>query len=310
MDFITLRSALKNGTALIYALHGTDIFLINKAVEMISAGAVIDRFNDENSVQEIITSANTFDMFGGKRVVLVRGVDEKFLKNKDFTKYVASPNPNTTLILVTTTDKVKGVEVVNCSPLQGDILFKLIAKQFQDKGKNITSTAATQLARLCNNDFAKISNEIIKLVNFSEKELIDVELVEELVSKEEEFQTYEFSNAVLKRDFVTANKILETLAVSGVEDYAVFGGLVGTLRRVFYSLLTKSSQDNVAKFLKVNPYSIMYTRRDYKHLTGRIAILYSSALDLEYKIKSGQMSARSAIDLIHIMAVLDTPLDK
>jgi len=297
MNFAQLRAVLRDGVKPVYVLFGVDGFLVNKAIEMISAGGSIDRFNEEASVREVVSSANTFDMFGGRRVVVAR-VDEKFLKDKDFTKYVASPNPSTTLIIISGVEKspnVKGAEVVDCNPMTGDVVVKLIAKQFQDKGKNISAVAANKLAQLCNNNFSRISNEVDKLANFVEAGLVDVAHVEDLVIKEEEYQIYEFSNALLRGDYVASERMLENFKVSGVEDYAIFGSLVATLRRVFYSISTKADKDEVGKFLKVNPFSVHYTRRDFGRLQSKIANLYGEALDLEYKIKSGQLTAHSAI---------------
>lgn len=308
MEFVQLRASLKSNLSPVYVLFGTDSFLINKSIELIAentASSTIDRFNEETPVRGVLASANTFDMFGGKRVVLVRGVDDKLFKDKDLLKYLSSPNSDCVLILVSSSEKaptIKNAEIVNCNPLTGEILMKLIAKQFQDCGKNITSDAAAKLAQFTQNNFARISGEINKLVNYYiDEAIIQPAHIDALVTKEEEFQTYEFSNAVLSGNLRTATHIQENLSVSGTDDYAIFGSLLATMRRVFYALSTSSSGDDVAKLLKVNPYSIVYTRRDYRTLGGKIKSLYKHALDLEYQIKSGQLSPLSAINILMML---------
>jgi len=306
MDFVQLRNELKNKVSPVYVLFGTDVFLVNKATELISGSSTVDRFDASTTVREIITSANTFDMFGGKRILFVRAADEKILKDKEFMKYIASPNPNSVLIIAVPVEKqptVKDVEIVNCNPLQGDILLKLIAKQIQDAKKNISAPAAVMLAKNCNNNFARISNEIVKLVANTDT-IIDVDQVMEHATPDEEHQTFELGNAILKKDLALCNKLIENFTASGVEDYAVFGSLVASIRRVFYSLLSTATNDELGKFLKVSPFSVMYARRDYKQQKEKIARLYAKALDLEYKIKSGQVTARSAVDVIQLLAAL------
>jgi DNA polymerase III delta subunit len=100
-----------------------------------------------------------------------------------------------------------------------------------------------------------------------------------------------------------ADEILRVLRAAGVEDYAVFGGLVSALRRVFYALTCKGTPESVAAFLKCSPYAVIYARRDNRRLAHSISKIYEKALDLEYQIKSGKISVDGAIAEIEMAVV-------
>ncbi|MCL2755588.1 MAG: DNA polymerase III subunit delta [Firmicutes bacterium] len=303
MEFIKLKATLKEEIAPVYVLFGSDNFLINKSIELVTnaLGTLdITKFDEKASMSEIMSVTQTISMFGDKRLVIMRGAEDKHLK--ELKKYLEDPSPDCVLILVLSSEKApvaKNVQPVDCNPIKGDILLKLIAKQFGDNGKKITPSAASLIAKYCADNYAKIDNEIGKLVNFfSAIDIIDVIHVEEIVSKDEEFQTYELGSAICTRNLEKAQGILARLKSGGVDDYAIFGNLVSMLKRLYYSLATNCPNEKVASALKANPYAIMYARRDNKRLAPRLSEIYKYALNLEYKIKSGQLSIPSAIDLI------------
>jgi len=297
MKFAELKNALVPGAAPVYCLHGTDVYLINKAIDLIKAAAGADdldisRLDDTASSQDIITECRTVSFMGGKRVVIVR----PFIQ--DIGEYLKSPSCDTVLLLVSEKE-VKNAVVVDCNPMSADLLVRLIANQLNLHGKKITAQAANLLCSYCANCYSRIDGELNKLVNFFvDSDSFDIGEINQLVTKTQEYQVYELSNAICGGAVTRAEEILRTLQNQGVEDYALFGNLVSALRRVFYSLSCKALNGEIAAVLDCSPYAVNYVRRDYKHLTTKVAALYSNALDLEYEIKSGKVSVGNAVVLL------------
>ena len=104
--------------------------------------------------------------------------------------------------------------------------------------------------------------------------------------------------SVSKKQTALAEKVLSNLRAAGVDEYAIFGSLVSHFRRLYYSLSTTAAQEVVASCLKCSPFAVMFARRDNRHLTRQIADIYKQILNLEYKIKSGQLTASSAITIM------------
>lgn len=305
MNFVELKSTLKSVVKPAYFIHGSDNFLVQKAVELIitAAGvkdAVLDvsKLGGADSAEAIVAACRTVSFFGGPRVVVVRPFTEEqngiMLKN-----YLKNPNLDCILLLVGE-KPIKDTEEINCNPMQQEILVKLITNQFAAMGKKISSDGAVLLCQYCSNYYSRIDNEINKLVNFYiNTDLIGVDEIKAIVTKTQDYQVYELSHAICAGKITQAEEILKILQDSGVEDYAIFGSLVSAFRRLFYSLTCKADNKDVAAMLGCSPFAVQYARRDNKHLTGRIAGLYGYALDLEYQIKSGKISIEDAIVLCY-----------
>lgn len=308
MKFAELKQSLKSKVAPAYLLFGSDIFLLQKSVDLIiqHAGVIapeldVSRLGDTASAEAIVAECCTVSFMGGRRVVVVRPATESHF-TKTLNTYLSKPSDSAVLILVSSSEKapnLKNIETVDCNPMPVELIVKLIANQLGAAGKSITPDAANLLAMCCGNNYAAIDNELNKIINYyKDNSIISADDVNAIVTKTEEFQIYELGNAITKRDISLAVKIMNNLQAAGVDDYAIFGSLVASFRRLYYSLSTRSSQDTVAAFLKCSPFAVMYARRDNKHLTNKIAALYAQILDLEYQIKSGGVSAASALNLI------------
>jgi len=313
MKFSDLKLSLKSNLAPVYCLHGTDNYLVSKAIGLITEATTkdslnISRLDDSATASDIITECRTVSFLGGKRVVVVKPFTQ------DITAYLKNPNPDCVLILVTSDAKIPllgGVapkvtgwfEPIDCNPMPPDLLVKLIANHLSKHNKKITPEAANLLCNYCANSYSRIDGELNKLVNFfAECDSIGIDEINQLVTKTTEYQVYELSNAVCSGNMTRAEEILRTLRLSGVEDYAIFGNLVSSFRRIFYSLTCKGSNESVAQVLGCSPYAVNYARRDYRALTPKIAKLYANALDLEYQIKSGKISVDNAIVLCYASA--------
>jgi DNA polymerase III delta subunit len=309
VKFVELKLSLKTKTALVYILFGEDIFLVSKAIELITASAGvlndqldISRLGEDATAEGIVAECRTVSFMGGNRVVVVKPAAEGQF-TKTLGKYFESPATHCTLIMMlpvaklsASIEQLAGVQLVDCNPMTPEIIVKLVIKQFADSGKVINAEDATLLMNYCGNSYTRINNEIKKLIGFcGDAVCVTRTDIEQMVTKTQEFQVYELANAVTKGDITVAEHIMQNLSASGVEDYALFGNLVSHLRRLYYSLSTKANNEVVASYLKCSPYAVNYARRDNKHLQGKIEGLYSSALEYEYQIKSGKISASSAV---------------
>lgn len=322
MKFIELKKNLQTKIEPVYAIFGADNFLVNKSIELvigavnakakedesggmggfgIGGGVEVTRYDEGVTASNIVVACTTVSMFGGRRIIIVRGISDGTIK--DLAKYFKKPDETCILVLVISGEKLpaglKSVEIVDCAPLEPSVLVGLISNQLKSHGKQITSEGASVLAMYCGNSYARIDGEINKLVNFyHDVQIIDKKHIEESVTKAEEFQVYELGSAVCKKDFKTAENIMSRLLTSGVEEYAIFGALVSHFKRVWYAVKTNADKDVVATALKLNPWAVVYARRDNKHLAGNIDKIYHTAIDLEFQIKSGQIGILSAIQTI------------
>ena len=310
MNFVDLKNALKNEPKPAYLINGTDIFLVQKSIDMIAQtvgvqNPVLDisRLDNKATSDTIVAECLTLSFMGGKRIVIVRPFEiEQY--DKALKKYLDKPNLDCVLIMVSDSPKpptIKNAETVNCNPMTPDILTKLIANQLNSAGKKITQDAANLLCQYCNNIYARIDNELNKLINFyADIELLGTDEIKSIVTRPTEHQIFELSNTICRGNLEQSEQVLRALLDRGEDEYAIFASLVSAFRRLFYSLTCKSDQNTVASVLGCNPFAVQYARRDNRHLTEQIVALYEYALDLEYQIKSGKISTISAITLLNM----------
>jgi len=278
MLFAELRASLKEKIHPSYVMTGSDIFLINKSIELILAAAGVDAMGviglDESvTIDEINVNLPNISMFGGGTAVVIRGVEQ-------------------THVILKPIKDFKTAQKVDCNPMTENLVVRLIMQN-----KKFPQDSAFTLARMCENNYAMVANEIEKLVNYyHDKESIASADIEKIVNKTEKYQIYELSNALVKKDSTRAQNILQTLISSGVDEYAIFGGLVSFVRRLFYCKSSGLSDAELGKFLGCNPYAITATRRDARAMSrDAVMLIYQSVLELEYKIKSGKITTHSAI---------------
>jgi len=260
---------------------GSDTFLINKAVELILSAAKINPL-DVNHVEEGATLAQinaavqNVSMFGANPAVLLR-------LNGDVRLHLSQIASE------------KALEKVDCNPMSADLVTRMIMQN-----KKFPMASATALARICENNFTAINNEMEKLdAYYCDQNQITEDQINAIVTKPESYQIYELSNAILRREVAKINHVLETLTSAGAEDYAIFGSLLSFARRIFYATNLKKPDAEIAKFLGVAPYAITATRRDARHINAeRATEIYNNALKLEYEIKSGKLYANRAVTLL------------
>jgi len=275
MLFESLRASLKGKLAPAYVMSGTDLFLINKSIELILTAASVDKMNvirlEEDATQhEINMHLLNISMFGNSTAVLIRGINE-------------------TRVFLKPIKDLKEAQKVDCDPMSEALVIRMIMQN-----KEFNQETAAKLARMCENNFSSVSNEMQKLLAYG-----SLDNIEGIVTKTEKYQTYELSNALIKKDAVKSERILDTLNASGVDDYAVFGGLVSFARRLFYCKASPLSDAELSKVLGCNPYAVTATRRDSRNVTMALACkIYETALELEYKIKSGKILTSRATVLL------------
>lgn len=283
MLFANLKNSLKEGIKHGYELKGSDIFLINKSIELILNAAKINpmsvsHLDETTTTNDINALLRNQSMFGETTAVVLR--------TPELTRVILAPD-------------VKVFETIDCNPMTADLVVKLIINQFSAAGKKITHDAAVTLASSQGNNYARVNNEIIKLQNyFSNKDTLTVDDIIPIISKTEEFQIYELGNTLLKKNVSQADAIYANLTASGVDDYIIFSSLISQTRRLFFGLLSTATDAELASFLKVHPYAITASRRDGRHLQNKIASIYEEALELEYKIKSGALNSTRAVAIL------------
>lgn len=284
MTFDQILSDLKNKVYHpVYFLMGDEPYYIDEISDLF-ANNVLDEnereFNQtiiygrDTDAALIIEHARRFPMMSNHQVVIVREAQD-IDKIELLLPYIENPLRSTILVLCYKYDKIDGRTKFGKTISQKAVLFeskKLYDNQVPEwvsrflltRNYKIQPKAAMMLTEFLGSDLGKIVNELNKLMlNLKPGTEIIPEYIEQNIGISKDFNMFELTNALGKKDVYKANLIAQHFAKNAKEH-----PLVVTMTQIYsffsklliYHFLSDKSQKNVASILSVNPYFV----RDYQ----------------------------------------------
>lgn len=269
----------------IYFLHGEESYyidLISDALEKEVLSEAEKGFNQtilygkEADMLSIISTAKRYPMMSDYQLVIIKEAQNiKFGKSETkedpFASYVENPLKSTVLVFCHkygSLDKrlkiAKSIEkhgvLFESKKLYDNQISEWATKYIESKGYKIEAKAAAMIAEYLGNDLGKVANEIEKvLINTTDRKNIVLDDIEKNIGISKEFNTFEFNSAIVKRDVLKANRIVDYFAANKKENPMVL--IIGNLNSYFsklftYHYLSDKSKSNVAKELKINPFFV------------------------------------------------------
>lgn len=308
MKFVELKKSLKDGVLSCYVLKGDDIFLIYKSLELIS-NASVSMFPDFNkivfgenasySASDVLSSCLSMPIGGDRRLVIVKDCSLKAsVENvKSFEDYLKNPPTSTTLVFVCfnkceLVEKLQNATVVDCNYLAPELVLKLVSQTLAQKNKKISTDAIEKLCEYCLYNLARIFNELDKLVFYvGDRPVIEAADVENNVTKEVEFQAYEFAQSVASKNEEKAFNILNNLLVKKDSLGLILNSLYSQFSRMFFVSISKYDNAQMAKMLGIKEFAVKKTKElaaKFKKIT--LKNILELILETEYKMKSGEIS--------------------
>ncbi len=194
----------------VYALVGSDVFLqLQKQAEIVqqvSADAQrVDIDGERAELADVLDELRSFAMFGGHKLVILRGADEFISRFREqLEKYLSGPVDSATLILrcdvlpkntriYKLIDKLGGICI--CEPPRE--LTSWIANRAKTAhGIIFTAEASRLLADLVGSDLGRLDNELAKLALSVSGTRVSPEDIAGTVAFQKELEMVELTNAL------------------------------------------------------------------------------------------------------------------
>lgn len=230
----TLESIWKNLQAKkfdpVYFLCGEEPYYIDLIEEFISNNVLETHEKDFNYSMfygrdadplSVLNEAKQYPTFAERRVVVVREAQD--FKAKDweiFEKYLENPVKSTILVFAhknKTLDKrtkiskiiEKNTVFFESNKIADESLPNWITGYVKKKNFVIHNEASRILAENLGNDLSRIANEIDKIaVLLADQSEITSDIIERFIGISKEYNITEFNNAIIKRDFSKAMKMV------------------------------------------------------------------------------------------------------
>ena len=299
MKFIELNKHLKEKIEPLYNIKGDDFYLIKQALTNIKSFLIKDfeEFNyvnleaDKMKKEQAYELISTLPMINDYRLVVFTNPSQdvvKFLNKHEF-------QDNTTIVVCINADNLTVGEVVDCSKLDRSDLTKYILNYLSKCDLSIEEQALDYLIEATNGNMTKIVNELGKISAYCvDLEIVTMDIVTNLVSNSQEYAIYMLTNAIDTKNYASYQKILNDL-IKSQSQAEIFAYMGKYFKRMQYIALSKDDTE-LAKILNIKPYAVTMSRKNIANNGVKYYIgLYEKYVELDYKIKSGEITATNAL---------------
>lgn len=258
-------------------------------------------YGKETNVSTLIDTARRFPMMANHQVVIVK--EAQNISNLEQLKpYLDSPLKSTLLVINYKYGKVdkrtkfykdltqKSALLISNKIYESEIP-EWINKYIESKNKTISPEARVLLKEYLGNDLTKVANELEKLLitlPINENK-ITIEHIEKNIGISKDFNTFELSAALSRKEVIKANRIVNYFKNNPRANPIVrtIASLYFFFSKVlaYYYIKDKSNRRVVASTLKVNPYFL----KDYESaakLYGKKKTIEIISLLREYDTRS------------------------
>lgn len=305
----------------LYLIVGEDQELINFYLNKIMKEIGLDEEKKINydmntsSISDILDEVSMISLFSSEKVVIGYNFDIGKINDNDrdyLIRYLNNNNSNDRYIVLIAgkvdgrskdykifKDKFKIIDLLQVD--NGKDIYKYVEDYIKDRGYKIDKYNLDYLVELLGNDINNINNEIDKILLYlNDDKVISREVIDKLVSDNIDNIMYEFTNAVLDRDYEKISKMYNDFKIENVGYDYLIGSLGNALRGalVIKILYNQGNANNeIAKFIgKKEFYIKKMIERLYNYTVDDLCMMIDKLgiIDREYK------SGKSNIDMLEL----------
>lgn len=305
----------------LYLIVGEDQELINFYLNKIMKEIGLDEEKKINydmntsSISDILDEVSMISLFSSEKVVIGYNFDISKINDNDrdyLIRYLNNNNSNDRYIILIAgkvdgrskdykifKDKFKIIDLLQID--NGKDIYKYVEDYIKDRGYKIDKYNLDYLVELLGNDINNINNEIDKILLYlNDDKVISREVIDKLVSDNIDNIMYEFTNAVLDRDYEKISKMYNDFKIENVGYDYLIGSLGNALRgalviKILYN--QGNSNSEIAKFIgKKEFYVKKMLERLYNYTVDDLCVMIDKLgiIDREYK------SGKSNIDMLEL----------
>lgn len=266
----------------IYFLHGNEPYYIDKIISYIENNILSEEeksfnqvilYGEETDVPAIINTARRFPMMANQQVVIVK--EAHYLRNLDqLINYIEHPLDSTVLVIsykykkldkrtsiYKALNKNKDVQIFISEKLRDYQVPDWIENYFKSHNIKAERNVSHILTEYLGADLSRIENELNKLLISidSDNRLITAGDIEEKIGISKDFNNFELTNAVGRKDIFKTNMIIKHFGHNQKDNpiQVTMATLFSFFRKLLiYHFLSDKSRNNVAASLRVNPYFV------------------------------------------------------
>lgn len=182
--------------------------------------------------------------------------------------------------------------------LQGGDLNKFIVNEVGEMGGRISSRSVEMLAEYAGDDLWRLSNEINKLVNYTESEITPSD-VDEIVSKNVIGNVFHLIESMSSGKKKNALEILDKLIDSSEPPLKIFSVINYQFRVIAQIKAAEGLSNNdyqIAKICSLSPFQVMKNKTFAREISwAKLADTYAKLVNFDTGAKSGKISGEEGL---------------
>lgn len=315
MKFIELKKELGNKICPAYLISGNDRFLCYSALDLIKKATNIS-LTDLNEVvvagenctlDDIVKSASVFPFVDLYRLVQVNNFSVKAKeKNNALSEYLKNPLESTVLVFfnLEPNDAIKPfmdkIVHVDCDKLDVNTIARIVKTKAKQADTLIDDLAVEKLVLYCNNDMARISSELEKLICYVQNKHITEQDVMDLVEQDKEYQVFELSEFIAKGNKEKALDLVYTICGDSRGTFSLLTPLYNNYKRALYVAINKDKTDSeLANLLGIKEYAVKMSKNQAKaYNPKKLKEIVDMLYEADRNIKMGKMNDQVAIKTV------------
>lgn len=290
--------------------------LLNEQVKLLSEESDLFEYQlDNNNILQLSNEINSIDIFGTKRTFLIHGANFFQIKSHKFRKkelaiFISALQNSKDHIIIALNKSLNFKNVfVNAFNERNYIDLsdeKKVTEHYLEtfiinNNIQINYSELQLLKHNLDNNFLLLKNELMKLSNYNNFQLITKEMINDFGVKTIEANAFDLLGYILNNQIEQARKLYNNLISDGNNPVAILA-LLSTQVRFSYQvklLNGDNSSKEISSILKVNPYRVSITLKNLSKVSiHQINNTYMNCARIDYLIKSGRLNQELIFDYL------------
>jgi len=311
--------------SLIYLIASDSVRLLDDEIKKITGDNLVSTYDLNNdNLNDVLAEASYFSLFDEKKYIVVRNAyifgtsrkkkedEENNKKDEGLLKYLEQPNSNTILIF-TYMGKIDGKKKVckiikeqysyiEIGGLKSKDIYTLLDKKLKNDGYKIDKNVLYYVINNSLNNYDLAYNEILKIELYYGKGCnVLFNDVMNIVSRTIEDNNFKFIDAVMGKNIKDAFDIYDDLMIQKVEPLMLLVMIAKEIRNTLLviKLRDKKNKKEIMDILDFH-YDFMIDKlinRSFSFKEEDLERYLVELCDLDYKVKSGGMSNKLALEM-------------
>jgi len=196
----------------------------------------------------------------------------------------------------------KEFKIIKFDKTSGNNLVVRVKDLFRENAAKISDPAALKLIEYCEGDLLRIKNEVDKLSNYKNNEVVEIKDVEDMVEPSINSSIFNLIDAISAKNQTKAMQELTKLLENNENELYILSMIAYGFRNIIMikdAWLKGNSPKEISQKLKMHPFVVSKTLGQINRFQSKhLLVYYGKILDADVAIKTGKRDPRFVLEML------------